>query len=207
MLVCYNRSKWSLFASSFQDCENPADRSMSDFLKSMFTTLNSLHYLFIKSTASFEARLPLCCGWRWGQRVAVCQRDSWHFNYYWKHQINISWLLWDPFWWASGGEGGRVGCMLVYVYVLLLHQARCMSLWMYENWKCLILAYIYDGEGHDRVPDIPTFSIPSSTKNSLHMYLSHQRYSVPQKIVFQLVLWANSSHILLIFLLVLILMI
>lgn len=206
MLVCYNRSKWSLFASSFQDCEKPSDRSMSDFLKWIFTTLNSLHY---SSNQQHLLRpgYPFVAGGV-GDRGLRCAKETADTsNYYWKHQINISWLLWDPFWWASGGEGGRVGCMLVYVYVLLLHQARCMSLWMYENWKCLILAYIYDGEGHDRVPDIPTFSIPSSTKNPLHMYLSHQRYSVPQKIVFQLVLWANSSHILLIFLLVLILMI
>ena len=85
----------------------------------------------------------------------------------------------------------------------------CMSLWLYENWECLILAYMCDGGGYDCVTDIPTFSIPSpilAHQKSL-TYLFHQGCSVPQKIVFQLVVWANSSHILLIwghFLLVLI---
>ena len=37
----------------------------------------------------------------------------------------------------------------------------CMSLWLYENWECLILAYMCDGGGYDCVTDIPTFSIPS----------------------------------------------
>lgn len=37
----------------------------------------------------------------------------------------------------------------------------CMSLWLYENWECLILAYMCDGGGYDCVTNIPTFSIPS----------------------------------------------
>ena len=37
----------------------------------------------------------------------------------------------------------------------------CMSLWLYENWECLILVYMCDGGGYDCVTDIPTFSIPS----------------------------------------------
>lgn len=60
---------------------------------------------------------------------------------------------------------------------------------------------MYDGGGHHRVSDIPTFSIPSpilAHQNPLTLYLFHQGYSVPQKIVFQFVVWANSSHILLI---------
>lgn len=153
-----------------------------------------LSTLFIKSTASFKAQLLLCWAWRWGtEGCGVGKETAGISNYYLKHQINIWWLLWDPFLWASGGgEGG------------------CMSLWLYENWECLILAYMYDGGGHDRATDIPTFSIPSpilAHQNPLHMYLFHQGYSVPQKIVFQLVVWANSSHISLIwghFLLVLI---
>lgn len=47
---------------------------------------------------------------------------------------------------TSGVEGGGGGCK---------------SLWLYENWECLILAYMCDGGGYDCVTDIPTFSIPS----------------------------------------------
>lgn len=70
-----------------------------------------LSTLFIKSTASFKAQLLLCWAWLWGtEGCGVGKETAGISNYYLKHQINIWWLLWDPFLWAMSqwGRGGGV---------------------------------------------------------------------------------------------------
>ena len=117
------------------------------FLKMNVYTLNSVHYSsnqqhLLRPRYSFVGRGV------GGQRVGVWAKRQLTLQtttYNTKSTIDDSYkiLFGEPVGWGGGGG--------------------CMSLWLYESWECLILAYMCDGGGgYDCVTDIPTFSIPSS---------------------------------------------
>ena len=115
------------------------------FRKMNVYTLNSLHYLSNQQHLLRPRYSFVGCG-AGGQRVAVWVKRQLTLQtttYNTKSTIDDSYkiLFGEPVGWGGGGV--------------------CMSLWLYENWECLILAYMCDVGGYDCVTDIPTFSIPS----------------------------------------------
>ena len=113
------------------------------FLKMNVYTLNSLHYSSNQQHLLRPRYFFVGCGVG-GQRVAVWVKRQLTLQTTTTPNQQLMTLIRSFLVSQWGGGGGG-----------------CMSLWLYENWECLILAYMCDGGGYDCVTDIPTFSIPS----------------------------------------------